>query len=451
MSGTVGKQLIRFSELRKTKNPAASRLSFVIGIVVNTAVGPIVDMGAYSFAAQSLIAPFGGLDVVWNALLAPCVLNETLTPRRLLGCLLIIVGTAMAGCFGNHEDSEYTLDSLEETLVNVRVLVYFVVFFAWFLLNRQFFMRYPVGSAIRGVSLGCTAGTIAGNMFCVKAAIELIQRSISAQEGEIWLHWLPYVLLFGAVFFALTNVIYMTQGLREYEALFMVTIYEGSMIVSGCVSGAVVLLDLDGVESWRVLLYGLSILIIVAGMYVIFSQEVMSRSSYLAGKASIQVPEQQPHLLRTTLQRRSLHAAAFLPELLERPVGLTRSSSDPFPVSPKSCNISEHYYPTLALDPAVKLTLTGEKPTHLRSDGWSPASGWKPSGGASPGGNSDGLGGIPRCQSDTVLVVARRRQPCAPDISPRPAREQGVRVDVGEGPCPGKSQQRGAEHEPLSL
>mmetsp|Transcript_56996 Transcript_56996/g.128909 ORF Transcript_56996/g.128909 Transcript_56996/m.128909 type:complete len:452 (-) Transcript_56996:121-1476(-) len=290
MSGTIGKQLIRLSELTKGKSAHLAKMIMIAGLVINTAVGPIVDMGAYSFASQSLIAPFGGLDVVWNALLAPFLLDEKLTWRRIVGCVLIMIGTGMAGCFGNHEDAEYTLEYLEETLLHVRVLIYFLVFFAWFLLNRFCLMNFPVGNAIRGVSLGCTAGTIAGNMFCVKAAIELIQRSINMQEGEIWLHWLPYVMLVGAVFFALTNVIYMTKGLQEFEALFMVTIYEGSMIVSGCVSGAVVLLDLRGVEAWRIGLYSLSVLIIVSGMYVIFSNEAMSKSSLMSGAASIEAP-----------------------------------------------------------------------------------------------------------------------------------------------------------------
>jgi len=314
MSGTIGKQLIRLSENMKASNPKVAGFCFKLGLVVNTLFGPLVDMAAYSFAAQSMIAPFGGLDVVWNAMLAPWLLQETLTRRRVFGCGLIVLGTVMAGCFGNHTDSEYTIEYLEETLINTRVAIYFAIFAVWFCFNRFYLMGKPKGSALRGISLGCTAGTIAGNMFCVKAAIECIQRSIHEQDGEIWLHWLPYVLLLGAVFFALTNVVYMTKGLQEYEALFMVTIYEGSMIVSGCVSGAVVLLDLRGLEAWRVGLYALSILIVVAGMCVIFSQERMAKSSLAAGTASIQEPEvpgrrTSMKTLIHELDERSLHAS----------------------------------------------------------------------------------------------------------------------------------------------
>jgi len=287
VSGTIGKQLIRYSELRKKDNPHLSKVSFYSGLAVNTMISPAIDMAAYSFAAQSLIAPFGGLDVVWNALAAPYMLQEKLTARRLGGCILIIIGTVGAGAFGSHEDRVYTVEYLEDTLVQPRILIYFACFFVWFLVNVCILQKRPRGSPIRGVSLGCTAGSLAGNLFCLKAAVEIIQYSINENTAEPWKHWLPYVMLLGAAFFAISNVKYMTQGLQECEALFMVTVYEGAMIVSGCVSGAVVLKDLQTLAAWRIILYSLSVMTIVLGMVTVFSNEMMNKSSLASGKASI--------------------------------------------------------------------------------------------------------------------------------------------------------------------
>ena len=50
-----------------------------LGLVFNTACGPLLEVAAYTFAPQSTLAPFGGLDTVWNALLAPCTLGEKFT------------------------------------------------------------------------------------------------------------------------------------------------------------------------------------------------------------------------------------------------------------------------------------------------------------------------------------------------------------------------------------
>jgi len=291
--GTAGKQLIRMSELAKRERPRMSRVFITLGLFTNSVVGPLIDMAAYSFAPQSLIAPFCGLDVVWNAALAPYILREKLTRARALGCFIIVIGTTFAGVFGNHVESEYTLEYLEDLLIKPRVAIYLGCFLVWFLLNRFFFMRFPAGSVVRGISLGLTAGTVAGNMFCVKAAMELIQRSISGPDPSIWLHWLPYVVLAGAVFFAVSTVFYMTAGLQEFEALFMVTIFEGSGIVSGCFSGSIVLLDMNGLEAWRVGMYWSGVGIIVIGMYVIFQDEAKQGSSLLSGTASIQLNTEQ--------------------------------------------------------------------------------------------------------------------------------------------------------------
>mmetsp|Transcript_105807 Transcript_105807/g.207525 ORF Transcript_105807/g.207525 Transcript_105807/m.207525 type:complete len:544 (-) Transcript_105807:380-2011(-) len=403
MSGTVGKQLIRLSEQkRRQKALKQSALLFQIGLFVNTVMGPLVDVAAYSFAAQSLIAPFGGLDVVWNAMLAPWILNEKLTPKRVLGCALIVLGTVLAGVFGNHTDSEYSLDYLEELLINERVGIYFIGFFLWFLFNRFFLMRWSSGSAIRGISLGCTAGTIAGNMFCVKAAIELIQRSIEYGEGEIWTHWLPYALVFGAIFFAVSNVIYMTKGLQEYEALFMVTIYEGSMIVSGCISGSVVLLDQRGLEAWRIGLYFFSVLIVVAGMCVIFMQERMSKSSLASGTASIaeiQRPEWANRHGRDFLHElgdRSLHASCshLPPESPAGEGGFSRNTS-PGPSSPAGSKCGIRTIPADDGDETQGAETTAPK------DGTTPSS----------GNNEPGDGALPQIQIIDFDEEAVREKP----------------------------------------
>lgn len=287
MLGTVSKQLIRYSELTKFKNPPVSKLAFYTGLVANTICGPAIDMAAYSFAPQSLIAPFGGLDVVWNALSAPYLLQEKLTKRRAFGCLLICVGTATAGAVGSHTDKVYTVDYLEDLLFAPRIPIYFALFFIWFLVNIFCLQSRPRGSPTRGVSLGMTAGTIAGNMFCVKAAVEIIQYSIDEDTAEPWTRWLTYAMLLGAAFFAISNVRYQTRGLQEYEALFMVTVYEGSMIVSNCISGSVIMLDLEDLPAWRIGLYWMSVVVVVVGMVVVFSNEMRNISSLAAGTASI--------------------------------------------------------------------------------------------------------------------------------------------------------------------
>jgi len=287
MCGTAGKIFVRLSSLQKTKHPMLSKLLFRVGLVTNTAVGPLIDVSAYSFAPQSLVAPFGGLDVVWNALLAPFILKEKLTRHRLVGSILVMTGSIGSACFGNQEDPLYTIEYIEATLFSWRVLIYFSCFLVWYCFNQFFLMRWPIGSLIKGLSYGWTAGSLAGNMWCTKLAIELVQTSIIQQNAEPWKTWIPYCALLGAAFLAIVNAYFLTKGLQHYEAFFMITTVEGSMILSASLSGAIVLRDVYELPSWRIALYSLSVMVVILGMVVVFRGEASSKSSLLSGNASI--------------------------------------------------------------------------------------------------------------------------------------------------------------------
>eukprot|EP00746_Dinoflagellata_sp_MGD_P045824 gnl/MRDRNA2_/MRDRNA2_212547_c0_seq1.p1 gnl/MRDRNA2_/MRDRNA2_212547_c0~~gnl/MRDRNA2_/MRDRNA2_212547_c0_seq1.p1 ORF type:complete len:363 (-),score=72.50 gnl/MRDRNA2_/MRDRNA2_212547_c0_seq1:5-1093(-) len=301
LSGTAGKQLVRFSEVQHEKgNEALSKKALFIGLGLNTAFGPIVDMAAYAFAAQSLIAPFGGLDVVWNTLFAPFTLKEKLTKRRALGCFFIAAGAVGSAFFGSHAEVTYTVEKLQGLFFRQRVAVYTGCFLIWTILNIVFLIPRPSGDLLRGLSLGMMGGTIAGNMFCVKATVELIKTSILSEPGEVWGHWLPYCVFAGAIFFAVSNVWFLTTGLREYEALFMVTVFEGSMIVANSLSGCIVLSELDN-EPWtRTLGYGTCIAVVILGMMTLFhgetaQPEMRARHGGAAAESKIELASKDIH------------------------------------------------------------------------------------------------------------------------------------------------------------
>lgn len=279
MTGTIGKQLLRFSELQRQKGFAfLSKAALSGGLALNVAVGPIVDMGSYAFAPQVVIAPLGGLDVVWNTLIAPCTLGEKLTPTLIVGVVLIAAGATGTSFFGNHGDKEYTLQVVQDTFVRPAVGIYLGFLALWAAFNILVLQPrssapqgqpWAPGDPIRGLSLGMTAGSISGNMFCVKAFVELVETSIRQEDAGIWAHWLPYVTLVGAVFFALSNVFFLQKAMREYEALFMGAIFEGTLIISACISGFVVFADAVNLKWWQLLLYWLMLIGMVAGIVLV--------------------------------------------------------------------------------------------------------------------------------------------------------------------------------------
>ena len=71
LAGTGGKQLLRHAAVSK------NMWFYPLGLVCTAVIDPAFDISAYSFAAQSIIAPCAGMVVVWNVLLAPWTLGET--------------------------------------------------------------------------------------------------------------------------------------------------------------------------------------------------------------------------------------------------------------------------------------------------------------------------------------------------------------------------------------
>ncbi|CAE8641734.1 unnamed protein product [Polarella glacialis] len=272
--GTAGKQLIRYSEQCKQEGKLRKgKILLGLGLFLNIVFNTVCDLSGYAFAPASVIAPLTGMDIVWNTLLAPFTLKEELTPRRLLSAAIIFL-TATASVFfrQSQEGFHWTTERVHEVMTHKRFMLYFICFIAWYLLNVCLLMKYPAGSAVKGFSLGATAGTLAGNMWCTKIVAELA-RQCFAGDCSAWADGISWLVLAGAVFFAVANITYITKGMQQYEALFMVTVFMGSNIATNSLSAIVVLAEMDSAPHWKLGGYTVCILAMIVGMLILVMGE----------------------------------------------------------------------------------------------------------------------------------------------------------------------------------
>eukprot|EP00428_Durinskia_dybowskii_P020097 CAMPEP_0170213904 /NCGR_PEP_ID=MMETSP0116_2-20130129/6578_1 /TAXON_ID=400756 /ORGANISM="Durinskia baltica, Strain CSIRO CS-38" /LENGTH=279 /DNA_ID=CAMNT_0010464459 /DNA_START=353 /DNA_END=1190 /DNA_ORIENTATION=- len=150
---------------------------------------------------------------------------------------------------------------------------YLIVFASCVLVLSVILITRPkgVGDKARGVALALMAGGIAGNMYFISAGLGLLRTSADTGDWSAWATWIPYPVLLGGILVAVTNIPFMTKALQEYEAIFVVTLFEGSHITVACVSGTWVLGELDGQPTAQSIVYFVCVLIIVAGLLVIQS------------------------------------------------------------------------------------------------------------------------------------------------------------------------------------
>lgn len=118
LTGTIGKQLLRKSAMVKADGHLRKAKFILIGgLALETCVGPVIDMAAYAFAPQMLIAPFQATQLLFNTLLAPCNLGEKLGRRHIIACITIAVAMVLVAGFGVHDEPEYTFEIIYALLV----------------------------------------------------------------------------------------------------------------------------------------------------------------------------------------------------------------------------------------------------------------------------------------------------------------------------------------------
>ena len=282
LAGTVGKQLLRLAAV------SGDTRYYPLGLFCTAVIDPAFDLSAYSFAAQSIIAPCAGMVVVWNVLLAPYTLKERLTPSRLRGAILICVGTIVVGLFGNHNDVDRSVKEYLELFSRPVAVVYYVAFVAYSVAMVHVILRR--GRFASNVALGALGGSLAGNMFTTKAVVEMADclydsgKSEDGCEPNPFTTPTPYLFAFVSLSFATAALYMLAVGLRSFEGLFMITVFEGFMIIFGALSGLVVMGEGEGQLALSLLGYALGIGLILLGLGILCRGEPAFRQEFSSGE-----------------------------------------------------------------------------------------------------------------------------------------------------------------------
>ena len=238
LAGTIGKQLLRYAVVTKEMR------YYPLGLFFTAVIDPVFDLSAYSFAAQSIIAPCAGMVVVWNVLLAPYTLQEKLTAPRLIGAVLVCIGTVIMGLCGNHDDVDRSVTEYLVLFSRPAAIVYYISFTLY--CGAMTYVILRKGRFASSFALGALGGSFAGNMFTTKAVVEMadcfrdFDRSGEEFEGcdpNPFLTPTPYLFASVSLVFACISLWMLAIGLRDCEALYMITVFEGFMIIFGALSG----------------------------------------------------------------------------------------------------------------------------------------------------------------------------------------------------------------------
>lgn len=251
---------------------------WVLGMAL-VIIGAILDFASYGFAPQSLLAPMATLTLVFNTILAPKLLGESLSHRDIMATFIIVGGTGVVVAFSPHETPEYDVHSLRDLYIRYEVFVYACVIGGSILFFSSLaagFDRRPPTSGFWLTSYKflypALAGIVGGqSVLFAKAAVELLKTTVGSENQFVFPE--PYVcilLLFMCLWF---QVKFLNAGLARFDALVVIPVYQVFWMISGILGGAVVFDEFSTFDSLQWVMFPLGTVIAVAGMYLLTQRD----------------------------------------------------------------------------------------------------------------------------------------------------------------------------------
>ncbi|KAG9402942.1 NIPA-like protein 3 [Aphanomyces cochlioides] len=221
--GTIGKVMMKLTH-KRDGNHLLFAGAFVCVIILN----PVFDAWSYSFAAQSVLAPMAGFSVVWNIVLSPFILKEKLSDQVIQGSSIILIGCGLVSMSGDHASPTHTPEQLYALFSETIFVVYASVSLASCAMLIFVVQTFPHSSYTRRFAFGALAGLVGGNLYFMKTSVELI-----GNGGPVWSNVGTYFIFAGALGCAAGGIYVLNLGLKEYDALYVVAIYESFLILCG--------------------------------------------------------------------------------------------------------------------------------------------------------------------------------------------------------------------------
>mmetsp|Transcript_17271 Transcript_17271/g.30436 ORF Transcript_17271/g.30436 Transcript_17271/m.30436 type:complete len:362 (-) Transcript_17271:176-1261(-) len=251
---------------------------WVVGLIC-VVVGSLVDFMAFGLAPQSLLAPLGALSLVWNLFMASYLLDEKYTRVDVLAVGLIVCGTAITVVFASHTEIDYSLEQLKALYHETRMTVYGVavpIFLAAHYCLLQAAQRnvFATGSSQKLAEMVGYAGFagIAGgqSVLFAKSVVELLKDAI--RGGDIY--HIESVLILGAMTVSLlTQITFLNYGLKNFDSLYVVPVYQSYWIISGVIGGLVYFGEWEAFSTAQMVMFVLGTLVTLGGLLVLTKRE----------------------------------------------------------------------------------------------------------------------------------------------------------------------------------
>eukprot|EP01064_Diplonema_japonicum_P030888 TRINITY_DN5366_c0_g1_i1.p1 TRINITY_DN5366_c0_g1~~TRINITY_DN5366_c0_g1_i1.p1 ORF type:complete len:461 (+),score=48.11 TRINITY_DN5366_c0_g1_i1:32-1384(+) len=311
---------INESKLPENRKPMLKNWRWWLGILAMI-LGSVMDMAALLFVPLSRVAALGASTIVANIIITPIFLKEKLTHHDFIGCIVTVIGTAVACYFGagaeSDLDSACLLSYFREPLfimygllvaLFLLVLFYFIEGFrrlnsnaktqgliggpdqppdletVWIHDNLETVAQIPRDKYFVFVTswgpqfYPCVhavyAGTIgAQSVMFAKAVLIFLKNSIKNEETTNSVLYL-FLFLVPTVFCLWNQIKYLNEALKIYcDAIFVLPVYQALWICTGIASGLIFYKEYNSVKGYKSGLFVGGIVVALLGLGILANRK----------------------------------------------------------------------------------------------------------------------------------------------------------------------------------
>ncbi|KAI1140877.1 hypothetical protein F5Y05DRAFT_410726 [Hypoxylon sp. FL0543] len=205
------------------QRPAYRRRRWQVGMgmfVISNIFGSTIQISTLPLPVLSTLQAAG---LVFNSICATLILAEPFTRWSFYGTALVTTGAALIAIFGAIPSPAHSLQELLDLLgrwpfilwmslqavlvVSMALVIDLVNHLSSLSQNARFRLA-------RGLVFGCISGILsAHSLLFAKSAVELVIRTIADGDNQ-FVHWESWMLVFGLVALALSQLYYLHRGLK---------------------------------------------------------------------------------------------------------------------------------------------------------------------------------------------------------------------------------------------
>ena len=214
-------------------------------------LGAVGDFAALGFAAQTLATPVGGLTMVANVYFAHRFLKERLSCRDIFATVLVLLGVVLVAVSADKTEKEYSLDCLLRLYQRPMFIAYFVliILLIMLLLATALKLRklkenspdapfYRKWKKIHPLCPAALSGIIGSqSVLFAKCTAEMFKVTLAGNNQ--FNRWETYVIILGMVTTIFNQLHWLAHGLRLFDAVIIVPIFQCFFIAGGVIGGAV--------------------------------------------------------------------------------------------------------------------------------------------------------------------------------------------------------------------